>query len=125
MKEIDINEQFELAEAAEDQPVVVTIVNSETGEEIEYTQDLVLPVAGKTFALLVPLEELEHNCCEDEACSCHHHDEEDDETAAIVARMDFDENGEPRYVEPTDEEYEIFLKAYEDLDFDEDEFNED
>ena len=41
--------------------------------------------------------------------------EEDDEDSAFFAKMVLDESGEEAYVEPTDEEFEAVLTAYEAL----------
>lgn len=39
--------------------------------------------------------------------------EEDD--AVMIARIEFDTDGEPVYVDPTDEEFEAVKKAYEEI----------
>ena len=39
--------------------------------------------------------------------------EEDD--AVMIARIEFDADGEPVYVDPTDEEFEAVKKAYEEI----------
>ena len=41
----------------------------------------------------------------------HEHDEEEENV--IIARIDFDENGEPVYLGPTDEEFEAVKAEYE------------
>lgn len=121
MKDKYIDEKFEWQEEDEEQPVFVTVVDSETGAEAEYFQEFVLPVNGKNFALLLPPEALEHECCEDEECSCHENNYDEDEFPPVVARVEFDENGEMKYFEPTDEEYEEFMEAYNALEQVEDE----
>lgn len=44
---------------------------------------------------------------------------DEDEDTGIIAKIVFDENGEPCYVAPDEDEFEIALKAYEELDFEE------
>ena len=44
---------------------------------------------------------------------CHEHDEEED--TCVIARMDFDENGEAVYTAPTDEEYEAVAAKYDEM----------
>ena len=41
------------------------------------------------------------------------HDEEED--TCVIARMDFDENGEAVYTAPTDEEYEAVAAKYDEM----------
>ena len=71
-------------------------------------EEMIIPYNGKNFAVLVAIDE---DCCEDEECACHHH-EEDEDDYCIIARVDFDENGEAVYVAPTDEEYEAVAELY-------------
>ena len=74
----------------------------------------ILEVQGDKYALLVPT-------CEDDEeeeghCHCHDHNhEEDDDDAAFFAKIVLDESGEEAYIEPTDEEFEAVLAAYEAL----------
>ena len=49
----------------------------------------------------------------DDDCDCHEHDEEED--TCVIARMDFDENGEAVYTAPTDEEYEAVAAKYDEM----------
>ena len=48
--------------------------------------------------------------CEDEDCNCEH--EEDEDPDVFIARVDFDEDGEPIYLDPTDEEFEAVKAVY-------------
>ena len=77
----------------------LVVITDEAGNETYYTEEMVIPVDNKNFALLVKAQP------DDEAA------EEDDDTV-IIARMEFDENGEPLYLDPTDEEFEVVKKAY-------------
>lgn len=103
----------------DEEAIVVTITDDE-GNETEFIQEMVVPVGDKQFAVLVALDDCD---CEDEECECHHdheHGEEEDENV-IIARIDYDEDGEPIYVAPTDEEFEAFQETYENLDWEDEE----
>ena len=39
-------------------------------------------------------------------------DEEEAEGNCIIARIEFDENGDPTYLDPTDEEFDLVAEAY-------------
>ena len=97
-------------EQMEDDEIIVVMTDDE-GNEYYYVQELILQVDGDKYALLVP------TCAEDEEehCHCHEHGDDDDEDAAFFAKMVLDESGEEAYVEPTDEEFEAVLAAYEAL----------
>jgi uncharacterized protein YrzB (UPF0473 family) len=79
----------------------LVVITDEAGNETYYTEEMVIPVDNKNFALLVKAQT-------DEAA-----DDENDDDTVIIARMEFDENGEPLYLDPTDEEFEVVKKAYE------------
>ena len=59
----------------------------------------------KNFALLVEIT------TQDEA----EETEDDEEDNVVVARIDFDKNGEPIYLDPTDEEFDQVKEAYDKL----------
>lgn len=94
---------------------LVVVVTDEDGNEFYYREEMILPVDGKKFAILVPLSN--EGDCEDESCDCC----EGDDTDVFVARIDIDENGEEVYVDPTDEEFDAVLSAYEEAVEEEDE----
>ncbi len=107
-KEMPVNE-----EQMEDDDIIV-VMSDDEGNDYYYVQELILEVQGDKYALLVPTcsdEEAEEGHC----CGHDHEHEEDDEDAAFFAKMVLDENGEEAYVEPTDEEFEAVLAAYEAL----------
>lgn len=117
MEEKDIKKDSldSILDQAEDEVIVVTITDDH-GHEMDFMQEMVIPVGDKNFAILVGLDD----GCEDEECECHHHhDEDDDDDNVIIARIDFDENGEAIYVAPTDEEFEAVQEAYNNLDWEE------
>ena len=76
-------------------------ITDDDGNVTYFAEEMVIPVNGKNFAILVevPIDE-------DEVV------EEGDENV-IIARIDFDEKGEPLYVGPTEEEFEEVKAAYE------------
>ncbi|MGP2526605.1 DUF1292 domain-containing protein [Acidaminococcus sp. LBK-2] len=86
----------------EDQEAVVVITDAE-GNETYYLEEMVIPMDQKNFALLTQIPG------EDDT------DPDDEEDNVIIARVDFDENGEPVYLDPTDEEFEAVRKAYEEI----------
>lgn len=101
-------EKDNLDEMDEDLVVVMT---DEEGNEYYYREELIIPVGEKRFAILVPIDVAEEDgdeCC-DTACECG------EETDVYIARIDTDESGEEVYVDPTDEEFEQVLKAYDEL----------
>ena len=79
-----------------EEPIIVTITGPD-GSEADYAEDTVIPWEGRNFAVLVsiPLSE---------------DDKKDPDI--ILARIDADENGEPAYVPPTDEEYDAVAEIY-------------
>ena len=86
----------------EDQEAVVVITDDE-GNETYYLEEMVIPMDNKNFALLTQIPE------DDDT------DPDDAEDNVIIARMDFDDNGDPVYLDPTDEEFEAVRKAYEEI----------
>lgn len=86
----------------EDQEAVVVITDEE-GNESYYLEEMVIPMDNKNFALLTQIPE------EDDT------DPDEAEDNVIIARMDFDENGEPVYLDPTDEEFDAVRRAYEEI----------
>ena len=102
-------------EQMEDDEIIVVMTDDE-GNDYYYVQELILEVQGDKYALLVP------TCSDEEAeeghCCCHDHEhehEDDDDDAAFFAKMVLDESGEEAYIEPTDEEFEAVMAAYEAL----------
>ena len=114
-KEMPVDE-----EQMEDDEIIVVMTDDE-GNEYYYVQELILEVQGDKYALLVPSGE---DGEEDGHCHCHDHEhdhESEEDDSAFFAKMVLDESGEEAYVEPTDEEFEAVLAAYEALMDEEDE----
>lgn len=97
-------------EDVEEQEQIVEIVDSE-GNKTYFIEEMLLPVGDKTFSILVETKADEDMEAEDV---------EDEEENVIVAKVEFDQDGEPMYLDPTDEEYEQFKVAYEQMLQDED-----
>lgn len=102
-------EKEDLEDIDEDEIIVIT---DEEGNEFYYREEMIIPVGDKNFAILVPLEMDEEECdCEEHSdCDCCGGDQD-----AIIARIDVDETGEQIYIDPTDEEYEAVIKAYDEI----------
>ena len=87
-KDIKNEEWAAMQEDAEE--VQVVVLTDDNGNEAYFMEEMIIPYEGKSFAVLVSIDE---DCCEDEDCDCHHHHEEEDEDDyCIIARIDFDEN---------------------------------
>lgn len=82
-----------------DEEVVMVTVTGPDGSEADYVQDTVIPWEGRQFAVLI-------------AVPASASEEEPD---VILARIDADENGEPAYLPPTDEEYDAVAAVYENM----------
>lgn len=106
---MDQTENKENMEAMEEEQIVV--ITDDEGNELYFREEMVVPVGKKKFAILAQIN-LEDCECEDEDCHCHEH-EEDEEENVIIARIEFDENGEEVYLAPTDEEFDEVKAAYE------------
>ena len=104
---------------------VVVEMTDDEGNSYFYTEEMIIPVGDDRYALLVEIHDHDH--CEHENCE-HEHEHEGcdcgcEEGDVIIAKIVQDENGEDIYIEPTEEEFELVQKAYEEMidDFDEDE----
>ena len=92
--------------------VLIEMTDAE-GNVFYYVEEMIIPVDGANFALLVEVTDDEHG----EACGCGGHcgcdgdcDCEDD---VVIAKIVVNKDGEEEYVEPTDEEFEKVQAAYE------------
>ena len=75
-----------------DEENIVVEFQDDAGNSLYYQQEMIIPVDGVDFALLVGL-----NVENDESF--------DEEENVIIAKIVKDENGEDEYVDPTDEEF--------------------
>ena len=86
---------------------VLIEMTDEDGNVFYYVEEMVIPVDGENFALLVEVkDDHEHGAGCD--CGC-----EDDDV--IIAKIVIGEDGQEEYVEPTDEEFARVQAAYEKL----------
>ena len=84
-----------------DEDIVIEMTDTD-GNVFLYSEEMIIPVDGENFALLIAI---------------HDDDEEefDDEDEVIIAKIVLNEDGEEEYIEPTDEEFERVQAAYEKL----------
>ena len=84
----------------------VVEMTDEDGNVFYYSEELIIPVDGERFALLVEIknDDHEHGC----DCGC-----EDDDV--VIAKIIINADGQEEYIEPTDEEFDKVQAAYEKL----------
>ncbi len=84
----------------------VVEMTDEDGNVFYYSEELIIPVDGERYALLVEIknDEHEHGC----DCGC-----EDDDV--VIAKIVINADGQEEYIEPTDEEFDKVQAAYEKL----------
>lgn len=85
---------------------IIIEMTDEEGNVFYYVQELIIPVDGEEYALLVEIKDDE--CEHDEGCDCGCCDEDD----VIIAKIIVNEDGQEEYIEPTDEEFEKVQVAY-------------
>ena len=84
----------------------VVEMTDEDGNVFYYSEELIIPVDGERYALLVEIknDDHEHGC----DCGC-----EDDDV--VIAKIVINADGQEEYIEPTDEEFDKVQAAYEKL----------
>ena len=87
---------------------VLIEMTDEEGNVFYYVQEMIIPVDGENYALLVEVKDDEHEHGAGCDCGC-----EDDDV--IIAKIVVNANGEEEYIEPTDAEFEKVQEAYERL----------
>ena len=91
---------------------MIVVMADEDGTEYYYREEMILPVNGQNYALLVSVEdeneeEHDHGC--DCGCGCENEE-------AFIARVVTNEDGEDEYImDLTDEEFEAVQAAYDRL----------
>ena len=95
--------------------LIVEMTDGE-GNVFLYEEEMIIPVDDKKFALLVALP-YEHD---EQGYHYHEHDEHGcdcgcEEEDVIIAKIVTNEDGEEEYIEPTDEEFEMVQKVYNDF----------
>ena len=94
-------------------------MTDEDGNVFYYVEEMIIPVDGVNFALLVAVkDEPDHEHGEGCGYGCDCGCEDDD---VIIAKIIVNDDGEEEYVEPTDEEFAKVQEAYEKLLDEEDE----
>lgn len=88
----------------------VIVFTDDEGNEHAFYEEQQFVVGKNTYAVLVGLPEDTCACGEDD-CHCHDNDEE----AAILAKVEFDKDGVPVYVEPSEKEFKEAKDAYDAL----------
>lgn len=103
----DFDNELELDEEQE-----VIVVTDEDGNESYYREEMIIPLDDKQFAILVPIEldeEADCDCSGEADCDCC------GEGDAFIARIEVGDDGEVVYLDPTDEEYEAVINAYDEI----------
>jgi uncharacterized protein YrzB (UPF0473 family) len=103
-KDFEMDQEFDMNES-------IVVMTDEEGNEKFYREEVLFPVGDNTFAVLVELRMTEEGDIEDL----------DEEADIFMAKVEIDEDGEETYTDPTDEEFEAALAAYEEIFDDEDE----
>lgn len=88
-----------------DDDIIVEMTDAD-GNVFYYVQELIIPVDGEEYALLVEVKDDE--CEHGEGCDCDCCDGDD----VIIAKIIVNEDGQEEYIEPTDEEFEKVQVAY-------------
>lgn len=78
------------------------------GNVFLYSEEMIIPVDGENFALLIAIHDDDEEHFHDDDCDCG-------EDEVIIAKIVLNEDGEEEYIEPTDEEFERVQEAYEKL----------
>jgi uncharacterized protein YrzB (UPF0473 family) len=99
-------------EFLEDGDATVVEFTDEDGNKFYYEEEMIIPVDGEKYALLVGLhdeEDDEHGA----GCACGECDGDDEDV--LIAKIVTNADGEEEYVEPTDEEFAHVQEAYDKL----------
>ena len=95
---------------------VLIEMTDEDGNVFYYVEEMIIPIDGENFALLVEYKGDDCDCGHDHdhdcgcGCDCDCDCEDDD---VIIAKIIYNADGEEEFVEPTDEEFEKVQAAYE------------
>lgn len=98
------DEKDQVFQDDEEREGMVIVLTDEEGNELNYREEMIIPVDGVRYALLVGIDE-------DGEERLDENDEEDVLLAKIITNAD----GEDEYVEPTDEEFNAAQAAYDAL----------
>ena len=94
-------------------------MSDDEGNVYYYAEEMIIPVNGENFAILVEVHDEDEEHEHEHHCHCHEDGGECgcdcDDDSVIIAKIVVNEDGEEEYVEPTDEEFEAVQEAYEKL----------
>lgn len=90
----------------------VIVFTDDNGKEHAFYEEQQFVAGKNTYAILVGLPE-DACACGEEDCHCHEH--ENEEETAIIAKIKFDKDGSPVYVEPSEKEFAEARAAYDAL----------
>ena len=89
-----------------DEDIVIEMTDAD-GNVFLYSEEMIIPVNGENFALLIAIHDDDEEHFHDDDCDC--------EDEVIIAKIVVNEDGEEEYIEPTDEEFERVQLAYDKL----------
>ena len=81
-------------------------ITDDKGNVFYYVEEMIIPVDGENFALLIEVKDEAHG----EGCDCGCCDDE-----VVIAKVIINEHGEEEFIEPTDEEFEKVQAIYDKL----------
>ncbi len=103
----------------DDSEDTIVVITDDEGNEYNYAQEMEFSAGDDRFAILVSIDGDECGCgCEDHEHEHVHEDGDEcgcEEVEVILAKIVTGEDGEPEYIEPTEEEFARAQKAYEAL----------
>ena len=88
---------------------VLIEMTDEDGNVFYYVEEMIIPIDGENFALLVEYKGDGHG----EGCDCGCDCDCDCDDDVIIAKIIYNADGEEEFIEPTDEEFEKVQAAYE------------
>ena len=94
---------------------VLIEMTDEDGNVFYYVEEMIIPVDGENFALLVEYKGDDCDCGHDHDCGCGGDCDCGCEDDVIIAKIVINADGEEEFIEPTDEEFEKVQAAYEKL----------
>lgn len=94
---------------------VLIEMTDEDGNVFYYVEEMIIPVDGENFALLVEYKGDDCDCGHDHECGCGGECDCGCEDDVIIAKIVINADGEEEFIEPTDEEFEKVQAAYEKL----------
>ena len=94
---------------------VLIEMTDEDGNVFYYVEEMIIPVDGENFALLVEYKGDDCDCGHDHDCGCGGECDCGCDDDVIIAKIVINADGEEEFIEPTDEEFEKVQAAYEKL----------